>query len=399
MPINRLYFPVVASITSDSKPTEYHMRKNHANCFLYAVFIAFLILGCGNDKSSQTAPSSQVLSFPVTTVEIRDVTTYKSYPATLEGEVSSEVRPKISGYIQEVLVKEGQRVKRGQTLFRIETQSLNQDAAAAKANMNAAQVEVDKLQPLVDKDIISEVQLETAKAKLAQARSSYNGIGANIDYANVKSPVDGVVGSINFRKGALASTQTQLPLTRVSSISKVYAYFALNEKNFIQFMKLAKGKDIDEKIKNLPKVKLLLATGDQYEKEGTIETIAGDIDPQTGTISFRARFDNIEGILRHGGSGTIMISQTYTEALVVPTLSTYEKQGKTFVFKIQADTLVASSIQITAKSDNLYVIDAGVQKGDSILANGVGKVRPGMQIKPVPTRMDSIINSFDTVFN
>ena len=399
MPINRLYFYVIASITSDSKLTEYHMTKNHARCFLYAVFISFLMLGCGNDKSSQTAASRQVLTFPVITVESRDVTTYKSYPATLEGEVSSEVRPKISGYIQEVLVKEGQRVKRGQTLFRIETQSLNQDAAAAKANMNAAQVEVDKLQPLVDKDIISEVQLETAKAKLAQARSNYNSIGANIDYANVKSPVDGVVGSINFRKGALASTQTQLPLTRVSSISKVYAYFSLNEKNFIQFIKLANGNDIDEKIKNLPKVKLLLATGDQYEKEGSIETIAGDIDPQTGTISFRARFDNTEGILRHGGSGTILVSQTYTEALVVPTLSTYEQQGKTFVYKVQADTLVASAIQITAKSDNLYVIDTGVQKGDSILANGVGKVRSGMQIKPVPTPMDSILNSFDTVFN
>lgn len=381
------------------KLTEFHMPKNHANCVLYAIFIAFFTWSCGNDKSSQTAPSSQVLSFPVTTVESRDVITYKSYPATLEGEVSSEVRPKISGYIQEVLVKEGQRVKQGQTLFRIETQSLNQDAAAAKANMNAAQVEVDKLQPLVDKNIISEVQLETAKAKLAQARSSYNSIGANIDYANVKSPVNGVVGSINFRKGALASTQTQLPLTRISSINTVYAYFSLNEKSFIQFIKLAKGKDIDEKIKNLPKVKLLLATGDQYVKEGTIETIAGDIDPQTGTISFRARFDNTEGILRHGGSGTIQVQQTYTEALIVPVLSTYEQQGKTFVYKVQADTLVASAIQIVAKSDKLYVIDTGVQKGDLILANGVGKVRPGMQIKPIPTPMKNILNSFDTVFN
>lgn len=381
------------------KLTEFHMPKNHANCFLYAIFIAFFTWSCGNDKSTQTAPSSQVLSFPVTTVESRDVITYKSYPATLEGEVSSEVRPKISGYIQEVLVKEGQRVKQGQALFRIETQSLNQEAAAAKANMNAAQVEVNKLQPLVDKNIISEVQLETAKAKLAQARSSYNSIGANIDYANVKSPVDGVVGSINFRKGALASTQTQLPLTRVSSINAVYAYFALNEKNFIQFIKLAKGKNIDEKIKNLPKVKLLLATGDQYEKEGTIETIAGDIDPQTGTISFRARFDNTEGMLRHGGSGTIQVQQTYMEALIVPALSTYEQQGKTFVYKVQADTLVASAIQIVANSDKLFVIDKGLQKGDLILANGVGKVRPGMQIKPIPTPMDNILNSFDTVFN
>jgi len=375
------------------------MPKNYTFCTFYTVVITFFILSCGDDKASQKGPAPQVLPFPVTMVESRDVTTYESYPASLEGDVSSEVRPKISGYIQEVFVKEGQRVKRGQTMFRLETQSLNQDAAAAKANVNAAQVEVNKLKPLVDKNIISEVQLETAKAKLAQAQSSYNSVGANIDYANVKSPVDGVVGSINFRKGALASTQTQLPLTRVSSISTVYAYFSLNERNFVTFMKSAEGKDVDEKIQKLPKVKLILATGDEYEKEGTIETIAGDIDPQTGTISFRASFDNTEGILRSGGSGTIMVPQTYTDAIVVPALATYERQGKTFVYKVQADTLLASAIGIAAESGKLYVIDSGLQKGDSILANGVGKVRPGTRIKSVPTSMDSILNSFDTVFN
>ena len=375
------------------------MSQVKAIRFPIILLLSFLIEACGNDKTSQTASSNQILPYPVIAVENRNVDTYKSYPAVLEGDVSSEVRPKIPGYIQEVLVKEGQQVKRGQILFRLETQSLNQDAAAAKANVNAAQVEVNKLKPLVAKNIISEVQLETARAKLAQAQSSYNSIGANIDYANVRSPVDGVVGSINYRKGALASTQTQLPLTRVSSVGTVYANFALSEKNFITFMKSVDGKTIEEKIDNLPKVKLILATGDEYEKSGTIETIAGDVDPETGTISFRARFDNTGGVLRNGGSGTVRVPQTYTEAMIVPALSTYERQGKTFVYKVQADTLVAAPIQILAESDKLYVIDSGVQKGDSILGNGVGKVRPGTRIKPVPTPVDSILNSFDTVFN
>ena len=343
------------------------MPQIRAICFASVLFISFLILSCGNDKTGQAAPSSRILPFPVIAIENRNVTTYKSYPAVLEGAVSSEVRPKIPGYIQEVLVKEGQQVKRGQILFRLETQSLNQDAAAAKANVNAAQVEVEKLKPLVAKNIISNVQLETAKAKLAQAQSNYNSIGANIDYANVRSPVDGVVGSINYRKGALANTQAPLPLTRVSSIKTIYANFSLSEKNFITFMNSAEGKTMEEKIKSLPKVKLILATGDEYEKPGTIETIAGDVDPRTGTISFRARFDNTSGVLRNGGSGTVKVPQMYTEATVVPALSTYERQGKTFVYKVQADTLVTMTIQILAESNKLYVIDSGVKKGDSIL--------------------------------
>src|SRR5690606_21301372 len=137
---------------------------------------------------------------------------YTTYPTSLEGIVDSEVRAKTSGYITHVLVDEGQKVKKGQTLFTLETQSLSQDAAAAKANVNAAQVEVDKLKPLVEKNIISAVQLETAKAKLAQAQSGYNSIAANIGYATIKSPVDGYVGAIPFREGALISPTSQVPL-------------------------------------------------------------------------------------------------------------------------------------------------------------------------------------------
>lgn len=371
------------------------------NRYLAAAVGIILISGftsCKDGANNKANAGAQVPSYPVIKVERRNVTTYTSYPATLEGEVSSEVRPKISGYIKQVLVDEGQPVKKGQVLFRLETESLSQDAAAGKANVNAAQVEVNKLKPLVEKNIISEVQLETAKAKLEQAKSNYNSIVANIDYANVKSPVDGVVGSINYRKGALASPQDPKPLTRVSSISRVYAYFSMNEKNFLNFIKNAKGNTQEEKIQNLPKVKLLLANGDEYPEKGKIETISGDIDPQTGTVTFRALFDNTNGLLRNGSSGTVMVPETFEKALVVPAFSTYEQQGKTMVFKVQADTLVSSTINVLAKTEKLYVTDNGVEEGDTILGEGVAKVRPGARIKPQPVAMDSILNSFNTVF-
>lgn len=379
------------------------MKKKNFSYSLPIVF-GFLLLfsACGNDKNpGQQAQGGAppAMPYPVIAVPQKTVTAYKSYPAKIEGVVNSEVRPKIPGYITDVLVEAGDRVKKGQLLFKLETQSLSQDAAAARANVNAAQVEVDKLKPLVDKNIISSVQLETAKAKLAQAQSAYNSIAANIGYANIKSPVDGIVGSINFRKGALVSSQDPVPLTNVSSIEKVYANFSMDEKSFLTFVQSSKGASMEEKIKNLAKVKLILANGEEYDKEGTIETISGDIDPLTGTVAFRASFDNAEGILRNGSTGTVKVPQVFTDATVVPTISTFERQGKTFVYKVKGDTLVATAIDVVTEANKIYVINDGVQKGDSILAKGLNKVREGVRIKPQPTAIDSILNSFNTVFN
>jgi len=173
------------------------MKKKNL-IYSFALVLGFLLMlsSCGDDKSAQQAQGApQAPTLPVVTIPTKTVTAYTTYPASIEGIVNSQVQAKISGYITDVLVDEGEKVRKGQTLFRLETQTLSQDAAAANANVNAAQVEVDKLKPLVDKNIISNVQLETAKAKLQQAKSGYNSIAANIDYGNIKSPVDGYVGA------------------------------------------------------------------------------------------------------------------------------------------------------------------------------------------------------------
>lgn len=360
--------------------------------------LAILFSGC-NSGASNSRPAPAINPYPTIKVERRDVTAYKNFPAEIEGSVSSEIRPKISGYVLEVAVHEGEKVKAGQLLFRLETQSLSQDASAAKANVQAAQVEVDKLKPLVEKNIISSVQLETAKARLAQAKSSYQGVAANIDYARVKSPVDGVVGSINFREGALVSPQDPTPLTTVSNISEVFANFSMNEKDFIAFNRNAEGANIEEKIKNLPKVKLLLADNSEYETEGTIETISGGINAQTGSVTFRARFSNDQGLLRNGSSAIVKVPEKFESALVVPTLSTFERQERTFVYRVgENDSIFSVSIEVATNVDDLSVVTSGLEENDQILAQGVGKVQPGMKIKPQPTSIDSITSSSKQVF-
>jgi membrane fusion protein (multidrug efflux system) len=361
------------------------------------LLVLFIVSSCGNDKASQNSGSVQpkAMALSVVDVPVKTITIYTDSPTSIEGIINSEVRAKIPGYITDVLVDDGQKVRKGQTLFKLETQALDQDAAAAKANLNAAQVEVDKLKPLVEKIIISNLQLETAKAKLQQAKSGYNSIRSNISYATITSPVDGYVGEIRLRKGALVSPADQLPLTTVSDISKVYAYFSMNEKDYLNFIQNTKGNSKEEKIENLPKVTLILANGSEYAVKGTIETINSQIDKQTGTVSFRALFDNSNSLLNNGNSGVIKVPSVYKDVLVVPQSATFENQNKRFIYATRKDSTKATVavqklIVIKGQSGNLYIIEKGLKKGETIIANGIGKLREGMPIQPQKVDFDSI---------
>jgi len=358
------------------------------------------VFNVGDSDAAAAAPPPQgPRPYPVVSLPTQSVTSYTQYPARIEGVVNNDVRAKISGYVTDVLVDEGQRVRRGQPMFRLETQTLNEDAAAAEANVNAAQVEVDKLKPLVDKDIISEVQLRTAEARLAQAKSGLSGISANINYGNISSPISGYVGRINSREGALVSPTSQQPMTTVSDISEVYAYFSMNESDYLDFMQAAEGNTVDEKIKNLPTVTLVLSNGSLYEEKGKIQTVINQVNAQTGTIQFRAVFDNSSRLLNSGNSGTIRVPKVFEEAVVVPKTATYDQQGTTYVLRVGADsTTAAVALDVMSDVDNLFVVSEGVSAGDRIIAKGVNNLRPGVKVIPQEMPFDSIAKPLPTVF-
>lgn len=375
--------------------------------YSFAALIAvFSLVSCGNKDGAkaQAAAGAQARVAPVKTVKVPtgDYTTFKSYPTSISGIINSEARPKISGYITEVLVDEGQKVEQGQLLFRLETNSLTMQAEAAKAQVNAAQVKVEQLKPLVEKNIISSNQLQTAKAQLKQAQSSYQSVLANIKYATVRSPIDGFVGSIRIRKGNLVSPSDPKPLTVISDISKVYAYFSMNEKDYLNFLTTAIGETRAEKIKNMPDVTLLLANGDVYGQKGVIDAVNSQIDPQTGTISFRAVFDNPKGLLTNGSTGVIKVPNVYDDVLVVPMKSTFERQGRTYVMKIKrtdSATVVATQpIEIKDRTNNLYLIESGLKKGEEIVAEGAASLRAGTPVKPMPQPFEKVTEPLPTVF-
>jgi membrane fusion protein (multidrug efflux system) len=358
--------------------------------------LGFLFSCNGNQTAQQ-----QVMGpapFPVVEVPVRSVTAHNSFPARLEGIVSSAVRAKVAGYITEVFVDEGQSVRKGAPLFRLETQTLIQDAGAARANVEAARIEVNRLKPLVEKGIVGQVQLETAQARLAQAEAVYKSIGANIEYATIRSPVDGHVGAINFRQGALVSAGDPVPLTTVANVERIFAFFSMNERDYLDFVKSTPGKTLEEKIANFPPVQLRLVNGDIYSDSGRIETVTGQVNPSTGSVAFRAVFPNPDRLLADGSSGVILIPRTYENMPVVPEAATFEQQGITYVFRVRGDTAISTPLEVVDRVNNLVVVSSGVSAGDKIVASGVAKIRHNTLIQPQPVPFDSIAKELQAVF-
>lgn len=385
--------------------------------------LAILVLySCGKKTEPMAAPPPTV---PVIEVATRDITGYYSFPVNIEGKINNAVRAKISGYIRNVYVDEGQIVSKGQPLFRLETNVQAQDANAARsgitaaqaninaaqASVNAAQVEVDKLIPLVEKNIISNVQLETAKANLAraqgqleqaraayqQAQAAYSGIQANIDFGVVRSPISGVVGAINFRDGSLVGPSDPMPITTVSEVGEVYAYFSMNEAEYLDFLSDTEGKTVQDKLNQMPEVELILANGQPYAEKGKIQTVTGQVNPQTGTIQFRAIFKNTDRLLSNGNSGTIRIPKPYTDVLVIPENATYEQQGIVYVYTLKNDTVYTTPIVVEDRIHNVAVVKSGLKKGDNIVVKGLGKLKNETPVQVQKVDFDSIIQSVKTI--
>jgi membrane fusion protein (multidrug efflux system) len=342
----------------------------------------FLVVSC--NKTDNTKKEMPVMPYKVIEIKKSNTELYSEYPVSLEGIVDIEIRAKVDGYIEKIYVDEGQEVKKGQPLFKLETQTATQDAAAAKARVDAAIVEVNRLKPLVERNIISDVQLETAKANLASARSSYQAILERINYATIKSPVNGIVGSLPMRIGSYVSSATPEPLTRISDISSIYAYFSVNEKEQLDIMLNAEGKTFQEKINKIMPVQLLMSNGVAYEQLGKVETFSGQADKMTGTFNVRAKFANPNKLLRSGGSGTIKIPTQLNDVIVVPQSATIEMQDKRLALIVDAENKVKSvPVEVKAVSGGKYfVITKGLEVGNKLLVEGVGILTDGTAIKP-----------------
>lgn len=363
-------------------------------------------LAACNSTSGNEGMSFAPPSLPVITITQLPATTYQEFSASIEGSKDIEIRPQADGILEKIYVDEGAYVRKGQRLFYINSRLYQEQVnnakanlATARANLAYAKINVDKLAPLVQNNVISDIQLKTAQAaydasaaSVAQAQAMLQQAQINMGYTLIKAPVEGYIGRIPFKSGSLVGTTTAEALTVLSETKDVYAYFSLSENDFLQFKNQFAGNTIEEKIKQLPPVELMLADGSIYPSKGKVQLAAGQFDNSIGAISFRATFPNAERLLRSGNTGKVRIPQLHKTAMVIPQEATFEIQDKVFVFAIGDSNHVTSKpIGIAGKTAGYYFVDRGVQPGEKIVFTGTGNLRDGMAIVPQPISMDSLL--------
>ncbi len=373
------------------------VRKFNIINFITILFAGILILAScqSSQENKAAAPPPPVL--PVSTISEKAETTYIDYPATIQGAVDIDVRPQVSGYLERVLVNEGAYVSTGQTLFKINENPFREALNNAKASLQAAeaailnaQLEVDKLTPLVQNKVVSPIQLKSAQtaykiaqANAEQAKASLATAKINLGYTNVKANVSGYIGRIPKKQGSLVSPSDPVALTQLSDIKEVHAYFALAENDFNTFNINYPGKSPADRINHLPKVDLVLSDNSVYPVKGKIDMIDGQFDKTTGAITLRASFKNAEGLLRSGNTGKIRLGLNHDKALIVPQSATVEMQDKIFVFAVNNQNKVTRTpIAVEGKSGNNYLIKDGIKAGDVIVLSGIDRLQDGQLIKP-----------------
>jgi membrane fusion protein (multidrug efflux system) len=379
-----------AAMSDQSSLQKYIMKT----IILPMTLSAMLLISACASQPEQGKPEPPVV--PFINIDTSSVTTFTNFSGSLEGISNIEVRPQVEGYLEKIFVDEGAYVTAGQTLFLINdrpyNEQLNNANAAietAKANMQKAQIDFNRLQRLVEGKVISPVQLENAqavlnaeKANLTRAQSIQKAAAINKGYTRIKAEVSGYIGRIPYKVGSLVGHNEPLPLTILSDIHQMYAYFSMSEQDFLLFKQHYPGRTMEEKIKNMANVTLLLPDNSEYPQKGKVEMVEGQFDKTTAAITFRASFPNESGLLRSGNTGTVVLPQYSRHVIQIPQSATFELQNKVMAFVIDKNNkLDGVSLQISGKDDTSYIVSAGLKPGDRIVSNGLQRLHEDMVVR------------------
>ena len=346
------------------------------------------LLGLSGCKDA--SPAVEGSSYKTLVVGPADRTLSRQFTASIKGRQSVEIRPQVSGTITQVCINEGAKVEKGQPLFVIDQvpyQAALETAVAnvksAEASVANARMTVDSKQVLYDNKIISDFDLQTsrnalqeAEAALAQAKAQETNARNDLSYTVVKSPVDGVTGMLPYRVGALVDASISEPLATVSDDAEMYVYFSMTENQILALVR--QYGTLDETLKHMSDVELLLSDGQPYAHKGKVDAISGTIDSGTGAVSLRATFPNPERMLRNGGNGTVVFPYVRDSVLVIPQEATYEIQDKIFAYRVVDGKATSTQITVFPVNDGQeYIVEQGLAVGDTIVAEGAGLLQEG----------------------
>ena len=323
----------------------------------------------------------------------------RSYVADVQAIQFVEIKPKVEGFVQKIYVDEGQKVKKGQPLFQLSSDQYSETVKEAQANYKQAQAqyemanyEAERIGRLVDKQILSKIRLdqankekEVAQMKVEQAKAQMQRSQMDYSYTTITAPFDGYIDRIPYKTGSLVNPQSLL--TTVSDISEIFAYYKVNESEYLEYKRqqLSGQKQHEEN-----NVELILSDGSIYSHKGTLETVEGDFERGTGSIAFRVRFPNPDGLLKHGVTGKVRMMTQMDNICLVPQKSTFEIQDFTYVYTVDSASVVkVRSFQPLERYNNYYVTQ-DFSPNTAIVYEGVQMMKDGITIKTDTIDMEAI---------
>lgn len=355
------------------------------------IALTFLLAACSGDGNMQEEETQE---YELLTVQAKDCNVDVEYAAQIRGRQDIRIIPRVEGYLQRVLIKEGEHVKRGQLLFVIDqvqyraaVKSAQASVLQAKALLAKTQQELEGKKSLRKKSLISDFELkqaerdlDVANANVASAQAELESAKNNLSFTELRSPSDGVIGCLPYRKGDYVGPATTDGLTIVSDNSQMYVYFSMTENQVMDY--LGEFPTMQQAIAHMPKPSLVLLSGKVYDKRGSTESISGVVDEKTGAVSVRAVFPNETGQLLSGGTARIVMAQTYKNAISIPQEATFEIQDKVYVYKVVDGKASSSVIEVERLNDGKnFIVLNGLKAGEVIIAKGAALVREGTKVK------------------
>ncbi len=367
------------------------MKKR--NLMTWAVALTTVTVGltsCGIDEPKPTDSSFETMVVKKSDIELP----YK-FSARMKGQNDVTVTPQVSGQLMKICVTEGQMVKKGQTLFIIDSRNAQLELEAAQANLqaalaqeNSAKLEYESNKNLFDKKIVSSYMLNNsensykqAQASVAQARSAVNRAKVNLGFCTITANVSGIIGEIPVRVGDQVSPLTQL--TMLSGNTTMYAEFSVTEAVIENMVKEGvKASDVDDHIAQLPAATFIMKNGTEYPHKGRVVSLTGVVNSETGSLTSKVSFPNPDGHLYSGIQGTIVMPFAEKDVIVIPQYAVVRLQDKSQVYVVKADS-TATAVEVTTTDTGNgkdFIITSGLKEGDKIVTTGANNVYEGQKV-------------------
>jgi membrane fusion protein, multidrug efflux system len=345
----------------------------------YLIMKKILILACVGTLlclascDSKKEEKQEQVTFLVTSPLKKDTVVLANYVCQIRAIQHIELRALEKGYLEKIYVDEGKYVKQGQLMFQIMPAMYNAEFNKAEAEANFAEREYLNTKSLADSNIVSINELALAKAKLNKAKAEMAIAQVHLGFTSIKAPFSGIMDHFQVRLGSLVNEGDLL--TTMSDNSKMWVYFNVPEAQYLN-IKTHQNKE------DMLNVKLLMANNQMFKFPGIVQTVEADFNNETGNIAFRATFPNPEGLLRHGETGSIIITQPLKSALLIPQKATFEVLEKKFVYVVDKNNVIRSrEIKIAAELPNIFAVQSGLKEGDKILLEGLRQVSENQKIQ------------------